>query len=151
MSQEPRRFKSEEPFECLPNDLPAGDFIQYEAPIPSYVPHALDGRGKHVRVLLLAADWNGGEVGGKTPKGTVYLIHTYQDGELGRSGNHFSRRSFFLFQDGDGRGWLQRVKDDEQLITAIARGTSLPRLGQAFELPERMLGRIRNLLPKETP
>jgi len=140
-----KKIKREEPFMLLPNDIKPGYFIQYQAPIPYYVPYLHSVRGEHTRVLILATKWNQGTIAGKTPVGTAYLACTYHNDDKGKLGKHFNSGSAYYFKDSDGQGWYVKAKDDEQLVSAVALGTSMPQLNQAFPLPGAMLGRIDDL------
>jgi hypothetical protein len=137
-----RKFKRNEPFECLPNDVQPGYFVQYRAPIPSYVPYLHSVRGEHTRVLILATKWKKGAIAGKKPAGTAYLTRAYHDKNTGKLGRHFDSDSAYYFKDSEGQGWIVKASDDDQLISAVSLGTSMPQLNQAFPLPEAALGRI---------
>ncbi len=142
-----RKFKRNEPFECLPNDVRPGYYVQYRAPIPTYVPYLHSVRGEHTKVLILATKWEKGTIAGKIPAGTAYLSRAYHNKNTGKIGRHFDSDSACYFRDSEGQGWIVKANDSDQLVSAVALGTSMPQMNQPFPFPEATLGRIDDLFP----
>jgi hypothetical protein len=118
--------------------------------IPKYLSSSANPLGRYHNncVLIIAAEWNKKESLGKyRPKGIGYYILTFRD-DLNKSGQQeLNKDCRFVFLDSSDEYYTVHLFDpNDHAISAVAMGTSMPRLKKVFRLPPEKSGPIEDLI-----
>jgi hypothetical protein len=136
-------------------DISPGHYKLYEpSEIPSYLSTTSNRRGRYGNtcVLVVATTWNP-EVSlyGYSPSGNLYYVWTFRDDLDRRKRQEFNKDIQLIFRNKDGKPYTAHMYDPvEHSLSAVATGTGLQFLKNAFRLPDNETGTIDDLVKFNT-
>jgi hypothetical protein len=149
MSVRPRQLSNQK-FKGLHTIAPAGYFQYFK---PGKAPEFLRrDEPQDICFMVVATNWNAGMIEGVQPLGTTFCIFRYRP-DMHREGEpHFNKDVEFRFKGQGGNPFSLTVsrKAKDHYFNAVATGTNLKYLEQAYNLPKKESGTIEELIEGNT-
>ena len=127
----------------------AGEYRVFERDWPDFLvtDHPQRKEATNVCKMIVATTWNGPPMKGISPKGTTYMVFTYQDDQHGvNKPRHFNKDVQLYTHDEEQKPVRYTLKKDiPGHVTPVAEGTAMPYLKSSFNIPEESSGKIDDL------
>jgi len=152
MTKRPHLLKDDNVLKSAGEIVDSGEFRFYESDPPDFLNEHDVHRdaGAHNCKMIVATAWGHGKIGNITPHGTTYLVFSYMDDahQGGHGPKHFNKEvQFFFYSEKEDPFKLTLNRDiDDHYIDAVATGTALPYLKEAYNLPDKEKGSIDDLI-----